>query len=337
MKFNQVFVEKEAIDLASTKKILDHLKSNTAIEIDSLDQFFNKFKKPYLHKRDNLNLYIGKKKAPFIKEAPDAYGIKNQKHFYFINSYNCIYECQYCYLQGYFNSPDIVLYSNYQDIVEAVVAHAKQRAPHTVWYHAGEFSDSLALSRLTQEWPLFFQAFSQIPHAWLELRTKSNQIKPLLELTPPSNVVVTFSLAPEQVTKNVDLKTPTLKARLNAMEKLEQKGYRLGVHLDPVIFTKNWKSEYQELARQLALSISLDDLKYISIGVVRFTETVFKEFKKNYPRSLILGQQLQVGEDGKVKYPLSLKNELLYGIKGIFSNYISSEKIYLCMEEESEL
>ena len=102
--FKKIFVEQDIENSLLTKQILSKIPKGISSKIQTIERYedvFGKVKKPYLEKRNNLNLFIAKKRGKLVKEAPDAYGIGEEKHFYFINSYNCIYECEYCYLQGF--------------------------------------------------------------------------------------------------------------------------------------------------------------------------------------------------------------------------------------------
>ena len=93
--FERVFVEQSVLAHPQTKHILTTLNSTPEV-IEKIEDYWGRSKKPYLQKRDNLNLYIGKKLGTKVKEAPPAYGLGHEKHYYFIHAYNCIYECQYC-------------------------------------------------------------------------------------------------------------------------------------------------------------------------------------------------------------------------------------------------
>ncbi|MCB0279889.1 MAG: hypothetical protein KDD94_10320, partial [Calditrichaeota bacterium] len=205
--FAKIFVESAVINNPYTHKILKKLKRTDFIEIDKLETIFGAVKKPYLQKRNNLNLFIGRKLGERVKEAPDAYGIAGQKHFYFVHAYNCIYECEYCYLQGYFNSPDIVLFVNHDEIIADMQRIVDQFATEQIWFHAGEFSDSLALSHLTGELALYWDFFRKNDKAKLEIRSKSANTKELLNLYPLENAVISFSLSPESAIKQYDHKT----------------------------------------------------------------------------------------------------------------------------------
>ncbi|MEL6821384.1 MAG: hypothetical protein AAFP70_06475, partial [Calditrichota bacterium] len=106
--FECLFLEEQVKDNKYAMRILEAFPDVPVRDIRKVEDVFGRVKKPYLQKRTNLNLFIGRKEGNLVKEAPDAYGLDGEPHFYFIHAYNCIYECEYCYLQGYFNSPDLV-------------------------------------------------------------------------------------------------------------------------------------------------------------------------------------------------------------------------------------
>ena len=332
--FKKIFVENELKSHPKTIDILSKLaagKSEKINYIDKYDEVFGKVKKPYLQKRDNLNLFIAKKRGTLVKEAPDAYGLGEEKHFYFINSYNCIYECEYCYLQGFFNSPDIVIFINWDDIKKDIADIANKHKGS--WFHAGEFSDSLALSNLTGELSNYYQLFKNIPEAKLELRTKSINIREALKFEPLNNIYFSFSISTEKSCREVDLKTPPMKHRLKAIQSLQAKGHNVGLHFDPIIWTPNWAQEHEELVEYLDRTIELSKISYVSIGVVRFTDNVYYQFKKNYPDSTIHQGELKRSFDNKIRYPKAMRNKILRFLKEILtSKGIEESIIYECME-----
>ena len=333
--FENIFVEKEFLGSKRVNNILKKTGHKDPIVIDKIEDHFGRFYKPYLHKRTNLNLYLGSKKGKIVKEAPPAYGKQGYPHYYFVHAYNCIYECEYCYLQGYFNSPDIVLYLNYEEITEEIHKTIKRHSEdQVIWFHAGEFSDSLALSHLTEEVDFYYKLFENLPNARLEFRTKSANIRKLMNVTPLDNVVVSYSLSPKKVSLEVDRKTPPLLTRLKAIKKLQDYGHKIGIHLDPIIYSETLESDYEELFHEMnKLEIDVNALEYISIGVVRFSKDVFRQFKNNYPDSPILKQEFITGEDQKMRMLKPLRLEILDRVKNIALNFIDcQEKIYLCME-----
>lgn len=334
--FHRVLVEEKYLNHPVTERIKQQFPSLPVFPISSYEQYFGKVKKPYLQKRKKLNIILGEKKGQLVKEAPQAYGVSGNPHYYFIHAYNCLYECEYCYLQGYFQSPDLVLFLNH-DKIQQEIENLIKATPEslTPWFHAGEFSDSLAVSHLTNELEGYFNLFSRHPRAKLELRTKSNNIKALLDQNPLENVITTFSLAPEEFTKTIDRKTPPLKLRLKAMNGLEQKGFPLGIHLDPMVYSSDFKADYQRLIEEIQNSIDLSKVHYISLGVVRFTKEVYKAFTKNYPQSPLHLEEFQTSFDGKKRYARPMRNWMLSTVKELLlKSGCHSDQIYLCMEDD---
>jgi len=329
--FDQVLVEKDLASHPQVEKILARFKNVPMLWIDRYDEYWGKFKKPYLHKRTNLNLFLANKRGQLVKKTPDAYGIGRGEHYYFIHAYNCIYECQYCYLQGHFKTPDIVLFLNHDDILQEMES-ITQYERSEVWFHAGEYSDSLALSHLSGELPVYFDFFKKHPNAYLELRSKSANIREILKLNPLPNVIVSFSLSPEEVAQSIDLNTPDVRTRLKAMVQLKNAGFKLAIHFDPIINRPMVLKDYEKLIHELKEN-GLLEIEYLSLGVVRFTESVYKDVEFNYPDSIIHADKMIKSFDQKIRYPRPLRMKLLTEIKDqLMKAGLSEEKIYLCME-----
>lgn len=330
---HNIFVENEIANSDKVKQICDFFPTASVQTLKRYDEVWGQFKKPYLNKRDQLNLFLAHKKGQLVKLAPDAYGQAGEPHYYFIHAYNCIYECQYCYLQGYFHTPDLVLFLNHEDITNEM-SDIVSKQEGRVWFHAGEFSDSLALSHITGELPHYFEFFEKHPNALLELRTKSSNIKALTKIAPLPNVYTSFSLSPNEMAKRIDLKTPPLKSRLKAMQELHKLGHKIAVHLDPIIYSDNLKESYQELMKQFKDYELIDAIEYVSLGVVRFTKHVHREVERNYPNSFLHTQPMITSFDNKVRYEHALRHWMMAKVKNLAIDAgIVEEKIYLCMED----
>jgi spore photoproduct lyase len=332
--FDKVFIERDVKNSPHTQNILKNVKFNQQQIIESIDEIWGRVKKPYLQKRETLNLFIANKKGTLVKEAPFAYGHGDEKHFYYIHAYNCIYECQYCYLQGYFNTPDLVLFVNHEEIIQEMKKLIELPENKGAWFHAGEYSDSLNLSHITKELGLYFDFFRENPDFKLELRTKSVNLKELIKLNPAPNIFVSFTLSSTQGGKAFDYKCPSVPARIKAIKKLVDHGYNIGIHLDPIIFHEDFLEEYSLLLQDLAQVLPNKSVGYMSIGVVRFTKDVYREVENNYPDSKIHSQDLIKSFDGKVRYNMPMRMWMMNSVKDLcIKNGYEDNKIYLCMEE----
>lgn len=345
--FSKLYIEKDILLNPHGNLVLKKLKKlfteNDTHLIDNYQDIFQKFYKPYLQKRTNLNIFIAQKKGQLVKKAPKAYAGSEDNRYYFIHAYNCLYECNYCYLQGFFKSPDLVIFINHQEIIneiEGLIIKERNEFPNRpIWFHAGEYSDSLALSHLSQELPLYFNFFKKYPQAFLELRTKSNNVNELLKLPPENNIITSFSLSPQSHIKANDLNTPSLKLRLKAIKKLKEKRHPLALHLDPIMYTDNFKIEYQELLQTIIEEIPLSEFRYISLGVIRFTKEVYQKVKEHYPEASYLNKDLMTkSNDNKYKAIHPLRFHMLQTIKELCLNFGANyEGLYSCMEQEDEI
>lgn len=338
--FEIIYIENH---LSNHPKVLEILKKFPHSEIkiiNKVEDVFGRVKKPYLQKRTNLNLFLGEKKGQLVKPAPPAYGQFGEPHYYFVHAYNCIYECNYCFLQGYFHSPDIVLYINHEEIaaeIKRVALETKLPPGHKAWFHAGEFSDSLALTHLSGELPHYFRLFKDLPNCNLELRTKSVNIKEILKETPLDNVITSFSLSPAHRVKLNDLRTPPLKNRLAAISELHARNFPIGIHFDPIIYDDLFIESYQLLTDQLLQAIDVASIRYVSLGVVRFTKEVYQKVQKNYPDSDLLAQEFVRSFDNKIRYARPMRLWMLDKVKQLLIDRgVEASKIYLCMEEQRE-
>lgn len=337
MKISRIFIEDQVKAHPRALKILSGFPQVPVTVIRKVEDVFGSKKKPYLQKRETLNLFIGRKEGEVVKPAPDAYGLRGDPHYYFTHAYNCIYECEYCYLQGYFHSPDLVFFINHEEIGNEMIRLVEEVHPEkTVWFHAGEFSDSLALSHMTGEWPFYFDLFSKLHRGRLELRTKSVNISAIKELKPSKNILVTYSLSPDVVAQKYDRKTPPIDLRLKAIKTLSSLDYAIGIHFDPIIYFDEFERGYEELIEKVIKSMPVEKIEYVSLGVVRFSKQAYREVEKNYPTSELLAADFTKVSNDKIRYPRPLRVYLLNKVKNLcLSAGIPEKKIYLCMEKRS--
>ncbi len=338
--FANVFVERRVQAHARTQYILNKIHDARIHSIDAIGDWFGNVHKPYLHKRDKLNLFIGKKDGALIKPAPPAYGEGHGAHYYFVHQYNCLYECQYCYLQGYFSSPDIVFFVNHEEICDAIrqLCVGEHAQSSQVWFHGGEFSDCLALTGLTGEWPTYFDTIRQLPNAYLELRTKSVNIRPLLALAPCPRIVTTFSLSSAEQAARYDRGAPPVAARIKAAGRLAQAGHPIGIHLDPIIAATNFEEAYGSMLQLLTSVVAPSHIAYVSLGVVRFTADVLHALRRHYPDSPLTYQEFDSSCDGKIRYPRPMRRHILRTVERLcVAAGIDPDRIYWCMEEEEKV
>lgn len=103
----------------------------------------------------------------------------------------------------------------------------------------------------------------------METRTKSPNISSILAANntiPPRNTEFSFSLNPETLIRKYEKGTASLQARINAIQTLIQKGYRVGLRFLPLLPVPNYKILYRELLQTLKKQLPLDQISSIFIA-----------------------------------------------------------------------
>jgi DNA repair photolyase len=191
---------------------------------------------------------------------------------------NCIYDCRYCFLQGMFRSAHYVLFVNYEDFGSAIDKTIKQHGQKPVHFFSGYNCDSLALEPVTRFTEFFLPLFKNFPTAWLELRTESTQIRSLLESEPLGNCIVAWSFTPDEIARALEHRTPSVQRRLEAMIKLQESGWRLGLRFDPLIYEDGYSEKYQLLFQKIFTRLDIDNLHSVSLGNFRLPKIIFAPF-----------------------------------------------------------
>ena len=198
MKFDTIYIEELLHNSVSTNQILKKLSYNDIVLCKNYKEVFNPSNQNFRIQKKNPSLIIAQKKKKLIFRAPERFTIGYKNNFYFSHMLNCIYDCKYCYLQGMYSSANMVLFVNFDDFkkeIEKII----QKTSGTVCFFSGYECDSLALDKITNFSNYFIDVFRKNSSAFLELRTKSINIKPLLKKKSNPNNICAIGLNPEAI------------------------------------------------------------------------------------------------------------------------------------------
>ncbi|GAB4263801.1 MAG: deoxyribodipyrimidine photo-lyase [Methylomicrobium sp.] len=274
-------------------------------------------------------LILAEKYRHYVLPAPAGYGIGAEKNYYFSHMLNCLYDCRYCFLQGMYQSAHYVLFVNYEDFQQEIRRVCAEFPGEPVHFFSGYDCDSLALEPVTGFAEQFLPVFAELDNAWLELRTKSTQVRTLLEREPLPRCIVAFSLSPEPVAEKVEAGAPPLVRRLDAMVKLQTQGWPLGLRFDPLIYTRDYQLYYRDLFEQVFARIDPSALHSVSLGVFRLPENYFKKMHRLYPEAKLFAGPL-VAKQGMVSYRDELEREMIDYCSEALLTYISQDKFFPC-------
>ena len=126
-KFSHVYIEKEAYGYSLSKTILRKFSNSSIIDIKHYKDVFNRSGQDFQTQKKSMNLILAKKTPPFLYPITDmVQGHHMPGFFYTTPMLNCLYNCEYCFLQGMYPSGNIVLFVNQNDFQNAVEVKLNQ-------------------------------------------------------------------------------------------------------------------------------------------------------------------------------------------------------------------
>ncbi|WP_372369417.1 radical SAM protein [Candidatus Uabimicrobium sp. HlEnr_7] len=321
-----IYIEDEIKEHPRTKSICKRFPSARIISCERYGEVFNRKVQNFRLQKLKPALILAKKFQHFALEAPEGYGIGAQKNFYFSHMLNCIYDCRYCFLQGMYRSAHYLLFVNFEDFAQSISEISQQYAQQPVHFFSGYDCDSLALDQVTKFSDYFVPLFPKEQNAWLELRTKSVNIRPLLHMAD-YNCIAAFSFTPQIVSDQVEAKVPSVEARISAIEKLQERGWHIGLRFDPLIYHNDYQKTYCELFQQVFSRVK--NIHSVSLGQFRLPKTMFSNIHKLYPDEKLFAGPLSE-KNGMVSYEKDLGKEMFDFCSAELLKYIDMKTFFPC-------
>ena len=291
-----IYIENHLTDHPLTKKIISRLPNVPVSYVDDYKTIG--LEKPFETRADEDKgaLAIAEKKGELIKNI----GRMEEGQYYLFHEIDCRYDCEYCYLQYYFQTKVPVIFINrdlvLQKIEEILQSHKK------AYFHVGEICDSLAFDYLTDFSKDIANLFKKYENGTVEFRTKSTNIQNLLDIdNPPSNLIPSWTMSPEHINNTVEHKTPGLNERIEAAKKCQEKGYTVGIRLDPIFNYRGWESHYRKMVEKIFTKLDPDKIDYVTLGTVKMHKNLIEAVYKRFPESTVMNAELVPSTDGKFR------------------------------------
>lgn len=324
-----IYIEENIREHPRALSICDRFPKARQIICERYGEVFNPKAQNFRLQKQSPALILAEKYKNFAMPAPPGYGIGAKHNYYFSHMLNCLYDCRYCFLQGMYQSANYVLFVNFEDYQQQIKQICQDAGNEPVHFFSGYDCDSLALEPVTHFAENFLPFFAEIPNAWVELRTKSTQIRSLLNRTPFERCIVAFSLSPDEIATKVEDKAPSLQRRLDALCKLQDRGWPIGLRFDPLIFQTGYQQQYKDLFEQVFSRIEPELLHSVSLGVFRLPEKYFKKIHKLYPDEKLFASPLENSQK-MVSYKSALEQEMLTYCTELLLDYIPQSKFFPC-------
>lgn len=330
---DKIFIQTKILHHSVTHIILRKLSHAHVNYFDDLSKFImdNAAEHQHLSAREKP-LVLAYQKSEFLKWCPGTrnYICCGYQILNLVN--NCEINCSYCILQGYFNSPFIVVYVNIEDLFAELEKKLNSQPDKIFRIGTGELADSLSTDHLTEYSSKLVSFFSDKTNAIIELKTKSNLIENFIKLEHNGRTVVAWSLNTPKIISTEEACAPTLDERLTAAAECQKAGFKLAFHFDPMIYYRDWKPDYHAVVNKIFDYVHPENIIWISLGALRYPPHLDPIIRHNHPDSKIVYGELFPGKDGKLRYFKPIRIEMFSKMYQWIRINAPNVFVYLCME-----
>ena len=321
--FSHIYVEEKAYDYPLTRDLLNRFGNSKIIRINHYKDLFNRSKQDFVLQKKSQSLILAVNTTDLIYLGARFCQSFGNEHFYYTsNIMNCIYDCEYCYLQGMYPSGNLVIFVNIEDYFNKVKEMLKE---HPMYICISYDTDLLALENLTHITQKWIDFTCKNPNLTIEVRTKSMFDVTTLNNSNHPDVIFAWTLSPDEITE-YEHYTPSLDNRIKAIQKAVLHGCKVRLCFDPMIYTADYKTIYARCYKKVFDNISAKDIFDISIGTFRISSDYLKSMRRK--RNCAITAYPYENINGICSYDTKKSGEMINFAESELSQYITKDKIY---------
>ena len=175
----------------------------------------------------------------------------------------CVYRCDYCE-EGYIVNVMLDL----EDFAEHVRA-LTVRKPEQKLYRYDSYSDCLCFEPEYGASALLSEMFSRTEDQWLLYYSRSDNVDHLLDLPHKDRAIYYCTMSTESVCRDIERGAPSMTARIAALRKCQQAGYRVRVGFSPILPIPGWREEASACLERLFDTVQPETIR---LWVLSLTE-----------------------------------------------------------------
>ncbi len=283
--------------------------------------------------RSKRLLYITEFKGQFFKRCPGSRpGLACCNYFVLNWGLQCDMNCSYCYLQSFINTRALTIYSNLHAALTELSEMA-QLKNQILRVGTGETVDSLSLDEVTLFSHDLIAFFRDFPNWTLEFKTKSAKVDQFLNVPHAGNVIVSWSINPQNIVDAEEHGTASLAERLSAARRCADKGFQISFHIDPMIWHPQWEDSYTSLVDKIATQFTPSEIPYLSVGALRFQPEQKAIMRERFGmNSYVTNSETFPSSDGKLRYDAKLRHKMYQSVLERFKHHDQQWRVFMCME-----
>ena len=291
---------------------------------NNIEEMRKKENKEFLNMKQNL--IIGTRKTH--KYQPNH---KVSDYLVPYTSSGCIAACMYCYLVCNYNKCAYLrLFVNREQMLDKIIKTA-EKSENDLTFEIGSNSDLILENTITGNLPWTIENFKKSNKGYLTFPTKFEMVDDILELDHKGKVIVRVSVNPEEIINNIEVGTSRLAGRIEAINKLKDADYKVGILIAPVVMVDNWKNLYLELIKRLSETLSEKVKKDVFFEIIFMTYSYVhsKINEEAFPNAIgLYNKDMMTGRGrGKYMYKTELRKDGEMFFREAFKKYFPNNKI----------
>ncbi len=324
---DKIYFEKAISNYELGKELLEKYKDVPKIEIENhnnIEEMRKKENKEFPRMKKNLIIGI-RKTHKFVENH------KISDYLVPYTSSGCTASCLYCYLVCNYNKCAYLrLFVNREEMLDKIIKTA-EKSERSLTFEIGSNSDLILENTITDNLVWTIENFKNTKQGFLTFPTKFDMVDSILPLDHKGKIIIRVSVNPEEIIRKVEFGTSDLDFRINAINKLKDAGYKVGLLIAPVIFIENWKDKYLELIKYLDAKLSPKVKKELFFEVIFMTYSYVhtKINEEAYPNAINLyDKNLMTGRgNGKYWYKNDIREEGEKFFRENLGKYFPNNKI----------
>ncbi len=295
-----IYCEKNIEDYELGRFLLEKFKDVPRIEIENHNNIEEMRKKqnsefPNMKK----NLIIGTRKTHKYVENH-----KVSDYLVPYTSSGCTAMCMYCYLVCNYNKCAYLrLFVNREEMLNKIIKTA-EKSEKNLTFEIGSNSDLVLENEITGNLVWTIENFANSKKGMLTFPTKFDMIDDILTLNHQGKIIVRMSVNPQEIITKVEFGTSPLKNRVEAINKLKEAGYKIGILIAPVVLVDGWEKLYSDLIKYLYENLNEQVKKDVFFEIIFMTYSYVHRMinQDAFPNAIQLYEQEKMTGRGRGKY-----------------------------------
>ena len=239
--------------------------------------------------------------------------------------------CMYCYLVCNYNKCSYLrLFVNREQMLDKIINTANKSEKKLV-FEIGSNSDLILENTITDNLIWTIKNIESNFNGKITFPTKFDMVDPILNLNHKGKVIIRVSVNPEDIINKVEFGTSRLSKRIEAINKLVEADYEVGIIIAPIILVDDWESLYEGLVQSLKEKLSQKAQSKVFFEAIFMTYSyIHKVINQDaFPNAVNLYNKelMTVRGRGKYTYKREIKEDGTKFFEELLAKYFNGNEI----------